>query len=165
MKITSSAIGILEQLRILVLQLDDSDLQLPLEVFSGSSIGQHTRHILEFYICLLTQISEEVISYDKRERDTKLEQKKEYILSKIEGIMKDLATQTKDSTLTLHSELCKETHLTPSSLSREILYTIEHTVHHMAIIKIGILLNFPKISMKKNFGVAESTIRYIARNN
>jgi uncharacterized damage-inducible protein DinB len=165
MKITSSAIAILQQLRIVVLQLDDTDIQLRLEVFSGSSVGQHTRHILEFYICLLTQISKEVICYDNRERDTKLEQKKEYILSKIDQITKDLATQTKDVPLTLQSELCEETHLTQSSLSREILYTIEHTVHHMAIIKIGILLNFPKIALKKNFAVAESTIRYIAKNN
>jgi hypothetical protein len=162
MKINSSAITILNQLRTLLSQLEESDIQLPLDVFSGSSVGQHTRHILEFYICLLNQAGETEVSYDKRARDGQLEENKTYILKKIDVVISELAPLTKDFSLTLTTELGGETHLTPSSFSREILYAIEHAVHHMAIIKIGVLLNFPHIDFDKNFGVAESTIRYLA---
>ena len=47
-----------------------------------------------------------------------------------------------------------------TSFDRELLYAIEHTIHHMAIIKMGILLHYPNITIPKNFGVAESTIQY-----
>tara|TARA_B100000809_G_scaffold59383_1_gene55924 strand:- start:4517 stop:5011 length:495 start_codon:yes stop_codon:yes gene_type:complete len=164
MKIKYSAITILDHLRTLINELEQQELQLPLAVFSGSSIGQHTRHILEFYICLINQVDDLVVSYDKRARDTNLENNKEYILLKIDEIIHDLHPLATDFTIILSTELSGKNHLTPSSFSREILYTIEHAVHHMAIIKIGVLLNFPKISFDKNFGVAESTLRYIEEN-
>jgi len=47
-----------------------------------------------------------------------------------------------------------------TTFNRELLYAIEHTVHHMAIIKIGMLLNYPNVTVPENFGVAESTIQY-----
>ena len=164
MKVNSSAIAILYQLQTLINQLEENEIQLPLEVFSGSSIGQHTRHILEVYICLFDQVSSKLISYDKRARDPKLEQNKTYILSKIDTLIEELTPLTTDFSLTLSTELAGYKHLTPSSFSREILYAIEHAVHHLAIIKIGISLNFPKVSLDKNFGVAESTIRNTEKN-
>ncbi len=162
MKINRSAISILLQLKGLINQLDEQGIQLPLEAFSGSSVGQHTRHILEFYICLFAQISSKEICYDNRARDGELEQNKMYILAKIDAIITELTPLTHDFPLTLTTQLGGECHKTPSSFSREILYAIEHTVHHMAIIKIGITLNFPQVIFDKNFGVAESTTRYLA---
>lgn len=164
MKISSSAIAILYQLKKLVLQLEEDDIRLPLPIFSGSSVGQHTRHILEFYLCLFDQVVSQEISYDKRKRDQKLEKNKDYILTKIDTIVENLALPYSDSPLTLYTELNDNQHITPTSVSREILYTIEHAVHHMAILKIGVLLNFPHIPIDKNFGVAESTIRYTENN-
>ena len=43
---------------------------------------------------------------------------------------------------------------------RELTYNIEHAVHHMAIMKIGIREVAPYISLPADFGVADSTIRY-----
>ena len=43
---------------------------------------------------------------------------------------------------------------------RELIYNIEHAVHHMAIMKIGIHEVAPYISLPADFGVAASTIRY-----
>lgn len=160
MKISTPAIGILEQLKALVIQLKQEEIQLPLEVFSGASIGQHTRHILEFYICLLQQLNDKNICYDKRARDLSLEQDKTCIINQIDTIITQLATFNSDLSLSVTTELGGHQHLTPSSFSREILYAIEHTVHHMAIIKIGVLMNLPHVKLNEGFGIAESTIRY-----
>jgi hypothetical protein len=160
MKISSPAIGILEQLKALIIQLKEAEIQLPLEVLSGASIGQHTRHILEFYICLLQQVGKQNICYDKRARNLTLEQNKNNIIENINTIITELTSLKTDKSLTVSTELCNEQHVTPSSFSREILYVIEHSVHHMAIIKIGVLMNLPHAKLNNNFGIAESTIRF-----
>jgi hypothetical protein len=43
---------------------------------------------------------------------------------------------------------------------RELAYNIEHAVHHMAIVKIGVREVAPYITLDKDFGVAASTIRH-----
>jgi hypothetical protein len=48
----------------------------------------------------------------------------------------------------------------PTSFNRELVYLIEHTIHHLAIIKIGLNEAFPTIEIPENFGVAYSTIRF-----
>lgn len=47
-----------------------------------------------------------------------------------------------------------------SNIGRELLYVTEHAVHHMAILKMGIVHSFCHIQFEENFGVAESTINY-----
>ena len=161
MKIASCANNTLFQLNELISQLSEEEITLPLEVFSGSSIGQHTRHILEFYICLLQQASSKSVCYDKRERNSKLENDKESIQYEIHCLITKLDNLTSDYNISVVTELGESQHATPSSLSREILYTIEHAVHLMAILKIGVILNFKNVVIPPSFGVAESTIRYI----
>jgi hypothetical protein len=43
---------------------------------------------------------------------------------------------------------------------RELTYNIEHAVHHMAIIKIGIREVANYVTLPADFGIAASTIRY-----
>jgi hypothetical protein len=43
---------------------------------------------------------------------------------------------------------------------RELTYNIEHAVHHMAIMKIGIREVAGQVVIPTSFGVATSTIRY-----
>ncbi|NBP71028.1 MAG: hypothetical protein EBU52_20110, partial [Cytophagia bacterium] len=47
-----------------------------------------------------------------------------------------------------------------SNFMRELVYNIEHAVHHMAIMKIGIKEVAPYIQLPFDFGVAASTIRH-----
>jgi len=43
---------------------------------------------------------------------------------------------------------------------RELTYNIEHAVHHMAIMKIGISEIAPYVTCPRDFGVAVSTTRH-----
>jgi hypothetical protein len=61
-------------------------------------------------------------------------------------------------------ELWIENHSAPgaiaSSLARELVYLIEHTIHHLAIIKIGLNQGYPHLVLPVNLGVAPSTLLY-----
>jgi hypothetical protein len=47
-----------------------------------------------------------------------------------------------------------------SNVQRELVYLIEHSIHHFALVRIGIQENFPEISLPFSFGIAYSTIKY-----
>ena len=46
-----------------------------------------------------------------------------------------------------------------SNYTRELLYNLEHCVHHQALIKVAIL-QWNHLQIDENFGVARSTIEY-----
>ncbi|WP_339837617.1 hypothetical protein [uncultured Flavobacterium sp.] len=46
-----------------------------------------------------------------------------------------------------------------TNYERELLYNLEHSIHHQALIKVAVLKN-PSIKICENFGVAKSTIEY-----
>lgn len=154
------SISILSQLKDVINQLEGPAYSETLDLFSGASIGQHTRHILEFYICLLQQKKQGDICYDKRQRNLALETDQDVTCATIDLIVDKLNIATEDAPVTLTCEMDGETIVTPSSISRELIYALEHAVHHMAIIKIGLILNCPDLKIPANFGVADSTVQY-----
>jgi hypothetical protein len=155
----------LEELNCVVRLMSDSQFSTPLRIFSESSIGMHARHIVEFYQCLLSQNAEnQVINYDKRQRDLQLQSNLEYFTFTINRIIEQLENLDKatlNTPLSITSDDEGE-NATPinSSLGRELQYNLEHTIHHAAFIKIGILSLLPDAYLPKTFGVAPSTIRY-----
>ncbi len=160
MQLVEPAKSILSQLSEVIFQLDEVEYARTLDVFSGASVGQHTRHILEFYECLLDNIESSEISYDERSRSLSLEENPEVVLDTIKELNSKLDNLNADKQIILVGILGNVRNEVPSSISRELLYVVEHAVHHMAIIKIGLLVNFPKVKIAENFGVAESTVRY-----
>ena len=46
-----------------------------------------------------------------------------------------------------------------SNYNRELLYNLEHCIHHQALIKVAIIQS-ATIEIDENFGVARSTIEY-----
>jgi uncharacterized damage-inducible protein DinB len=151
---------LLEQLKACLSQFKSQEYSTSLSIFSGSSIGQHTRHILEFYQCLLQQVDEGIINYDLRKRNLSIETDLEIVLEAITDLQQQLPLLTLDNKVILQGTLGGEMNTVASSVSRELLYVIEHSVHHMAILKMGIVNAFPHIKLSTNFGIAESTIKY-----
>ena len=47
----------------------------------------------------------------------------------------------------------------PSNYYRELAYNLEHTIHHMALIRVGIT-EVSGIQLSDDFGVASSTVKY-----
>jgi hypothetical protein len=140
--------------------VDEVSYAQKLEVLHYNSLGQHFRHILEFYLCLIEAKSCGIVNYDNRKRDLNIETDKSYAKMVAGTIQSQLETINLDTTIGLETCLGSDTAIITSNFSRELVYLSEHTIHHFALIKIGISTSFPAVKLCENFGVAESTIVY-----
>ena len=130
-------------------------------VLNGSTIGQHFRHILEFYICLIKGVAKGVVCYDERERNELIETKINYAVNIIDEIARFLYSIEKNKSIVLRSNYSSfpgDYEEIPSSLHRELAYALDHTIHHLALVRIG--LQVENIIVDDSFGVAPSTIRH-----
>lgn len=152
---------IINQLGSLLSSLKKEEYTKPLEIFNGSSIGQHFRHILEFYITLIEQKDGE-ICYDKRKRELVYEIDIASTLDKFKDIVSFVQNMDEHRSVSVYPETASSegSGVFDSTIGRELMFVFDHTVHHLAIIKIGIMLNFPEIALPENLGVAPSTIKY-----
>lgn len=164
MNISEACIRILDQLATLVQEIDGRDFTKPSKVLSQSTIGQHLRHTLEFFICFEQGFECGVVNYDKRAHDRLTETDKLVALNTIRRIrefVSALQGDTKPLRLEVGFDPDKEQYTSiETNASRELVYNIEHAVHHMAIMKIGIREVAPYISLPCDFGVAASTVRH-----
>lgn len=151
--------NILLQLQDALGLLSDEEYQLSLSIFSDASVSQHVRHILEFYICLI-DCKTNVLNFDNRKRDRRIEVSLEFTHHCIVELLFKLDCLEEDREIVLEASLNNFEHKVKTTIKRELLYVVEHAVHHMAIVKMGIMLNFPHLKLADNFGVAESTIAY-----
>ncbi len=160
--ITSISIKILNQLKTQIERLQPQQYSERLAVFNGSSIGGHARHIIEFYDCLLGSIETGIVNYDARQRDMQIEQNRDYAISIIKKmISKYQINNDLEKIISLEAKFGADTITNiVTSFQREEVYLIEHSIHHFALIRIGIQTNFPDVSIEKDFGVAFSTLDF-----
>ena len=148
-------------------QISDSDYSRQLEVLSGSSIGQHTRHFIEFFQCVLARglqhkDGKTIIDYDKRKRDTCIECDTRHVIALLETLEREIsAVDLKQQVWLAHTDYSNgDINLIPSSIERELFYNVEHTIHHFALIKIGLQHLNTTMDLPAHFGVAPSTLAY-----
>jgi hypothetical protein len=158
------AATVLDDLRYYLSLIDPVNYQASMELLSGSTIGQHTRHIIEFFNCLIEQSRENetpVISYARRRRDFLIESAPEHALQNVNDICDRLdELDTSKNCLLDCAEHGQDNLLVHSTIGRELIYTIEHAIHHLAIVKIALKAATPSIILPEHFGVAPSTIRH-----
>lgn len=162
MNLKEACSNILSQLADLVDQIRESDFAKPAETLSYSTVGQHLRHTLEFFMCFEQGFDRGLINYDKRAHDKMIETDKFLALASI-GRISDFINHLTDKPLKLEVgyDIDHETFLTiDTTATRELVYNIEHAVHHMAIMKIGIKEIAEYVKLSPDFGIAASTIRY-----
>lgn len=147
----------LDELIGLLEQLSDAEYSFPCPELSGESIGEHTRHIIEMYQCLQKQYHSGVVNYDLRARNQQIQTDSLFAITQIEEVKASLNLANK--ALVLQQVIDGETIVIESNYTRELLYNLEHCIHHQALIKVG-LLRCQAIAIDANFGVARSTIAY-----
>jgi hypothetical protein len=163
MQLIHASDSILAQLASLVDQVKENDFVKPCPSLGESSIGQHLRHTLEFFLCLEQGCEQGIVNYDKRAHDKLIESDKFIALATIGRIRSFISSQKEDFILRLEVgyDLKNENSVSmQTNYFRELTYNIEHAVHHMAIMKIGIREVAPYITVPREFGIAASTIRY-----
>ena len=141
-------------------QLTDAEYSQPSNILFNASIGQHVRHIIELFLCLEKGYETGVVNYEKRKRDYKIETDKDFAAQLLKEIYHRL--DRPDVDLVMEAEDYEDAPgvvAIRSNYYREIAYNLEHTIHHMALIRVGIN-EVSSIKLPHEFGVAYSTIKF-----
>jgi hypothetical protein len=136
-------------------QLNDSQYSKPCKVLGNASIGEHTRHIIEMFQCLNLQFESGTVNYEKRERNIEIQSNVQVAIN----CLKTIQLQTSRENKSLDLICFFEKKIIKSNYERELLYNLEHCIHHQALIKVGVY-EFENIVLPENFGIAPSTVAY-----
>jgi hypothetical protein len=147
----------LNELNDLLSQLTNVEYTNPCFGLSNATIGEHTRHIIEMFQCLDNQYDCGIVNYDDRKRDAEIQTNTDFAKLTIDAVINHLDKPNKP--LHLQQIVDGEEVLIESNYNRELLYNLEHCIHHQALIKVAVLQN-ESIIIDANFGVARSTIEY-----
>lgn len=149
--------SVLNQLDSVILSLTAEEYTKKMEILSGASIGQHARHIIDMFICLENGYSAGMIDYDHRERNQNIENHPNVAQKALHKALSGLDYPEKPLQLKHHNPSGYQE--ISSTYSRELLYCLEHSIHHMALVKVG-LISLRKPTIPDNLGVAYSTQEY-----
>jgi uncharacterized damage-inducible protein DinB len=141
-------------------RLGDLDyLARPSTGVSGS-IGAHVRHCVDHVSALLDRTVEGEMTYDDRRRDTALERSRRLAATTLRSLavrVRDMAPRTSDLPITLWTMLDRRgtRARVRTSLGRELVFVLQHTIHHEAV--VAVLLAGRGRVLPGHFGVAPST--------
>jgi hypothetical protein len=160
MQLQQAVNSVFVQLSETIGKLTPSEYVQPCTMLVNNTIGQHVRHIIELFQCLENGYAGNSVNYEKRKRDKTIENDKLLALSLLQEIHRGLAKPDKE--LELHAsynELSSEPLTIRTNYFREIAYNLEHTIHHMALIRVGVT-EISTITLPADFGVASSTVKH-----
>lgn len=131
-----------------------------------ASIGQHYRHVLEHFQCLLRGLALGEVNYDARQRDPRIETQPAFAASATRDVLSSLSAWTPRTLdqpcLTVSSVAYQsaEPSRLDSNIARELAYCIGHAIHHYAIVRlICAQLGVP---VADEFGYAPSTLKHLS---
>ena len=163
-ELVHSVLETLARGEVLLAQLNDEDYTRKLRVAFNASIGGHYRHCLDHFRSLLDSATQGDLNYDHRERGTLIENDRFAALNATRELrdgfenldpvilVRPLAVTSKTSYATNGSQV------SPSTVGREIMYSVAHAVHHYAL--IGVMGGIMGLKMPPGFGVAPSTLKH-----
>lgn len=157
----------LKEIKSLLKGLSQEQYNSKLTILSDAFIGQHVRHILEFYQCLFSAIENKAVDYDERKRDLKLETDNQFAVAVIDEIINTLTTIESDFPINFMANYSISEEDKPQAIKstfyRELAFNLDHSIHHQALIKVGIKDLKLDHLIDDTFGYAPSTIRYLNR--
>ena len=160
MQIAQAIRNVFVQLHETLDKLTPEQYTAPSTSLFNATIGQHVRHIVELFQCLECGYETGLVNYEKRKRDKQIETDKELAIRLLHQISNHLIREDKKLQLEMsYDDVSHETVTVDSNYYREVIYNLEHTVHHMALIRVGVT-ELTTIALPEGFGVATSTIKH-----
>lgn len=124
-----------------------------------SSIGQHTRHIIELMQCAIDGRASGTVDYINRSRNLDLQCDRHLALDTIRSLQNKLVSEDRMLSMVIDKSIDVPSQIVSTTYYREIVYNTEHTIHHLALIKVALIeLNLDLVD--DNFGMAYATIQY-----
>lgn len=134
-----------------------------------ASIGQHYRHILEHFQCLIWGMRSGEINYDARQRNPRLESEVTYASIATCDVLRAIKNCSQETLArpckVVHSVSYGAAQLTSveSNLAREMAYCTGHAIHHYAIIRL--ICSELGIDVPAELGFAPSTLKHMSSLN
>lgn len=151
---------VLSELVTLLERMSDIDYAWRPRAEVSGSIGAHVRHCVDHVQVVLDRCADAVISFDERRRGTAIEHSRAIGLDALRRSVDRLHSERMppmDEPLLLdarldHAGACVRVE---SSVGRELIYVLQHTIHHNAV--IALLLASRSGDVPARFGYAPST--------
>ena len=160
MQLQQAVQNVFVQLAETIHQLDDVQYSHPCKTLNNATIGQHVRHTIELFQCLEQGYETGLVNYEKRKRDLVIETNRQVAEKLLHQLYTQLNKENKQLQLdSMYDDTSEELVSVDTNYYREIIYNLEHTIHHMALIRIGVK-EVSTVELPEDFGVASSTMRY-----
>jgi hypothetical protein len=165
-ELIQAVIETLRQGETLLTEINDEVYTHKVPVAFNASIGGHYRHCLDHFRTLLDAASAGDLNYDQRERGTTVETDRYAALNATRELCEGYAKLDPRWLSRPLAVTCKTSYSTsgsqasPSTISREIMYSVAHAVHHYAL--IGVMGGIMGLELPAGFGVAPSTLKHQA---
>jgi hypothetical protein len=165
-ELIESVIETLQQGETLLAGISDETYARKVPIAFNASIGGHYRHCLDHFRSLLDSAMDGDLNYDHRERDTLIEKDRYAALNATRALRESYEQLDPVFLLRPLGVTCKTSYATdgsqasPSTVGREIMYSVAHAVHHYAL--IGVMGGIMGLQMPPGFGVAPSTLKHQA---
>src|SRR5215471_13304343 len=163
-ELVQSVVEALAQGELLLTEVSDEDYTRKVALAFNASIGGHYRHCLDHFRSLLDSALEGHLNYDHRERGTLVEHDRFAALNATQELREGYERLDPELLLRTLSVTCRTSYATngsqasPSTVGREIMYSVAHAVHHYAL--IGVMCGVMGLKMPAGFGVAPSTLKH-----
>jgi hypothetical protein len=163
-ELIQAVVETLQQGEVLLAEISDENYTRSIPVAFNASIGGHYRHCLDHFRSLLDAAISGDLNYDLRERGTLVETDRFAALNATRSLREGYGNL---DPILLSRPLvvaCKTSYATsgsqnsPSTVGREIMYSVAHAVHHFAL--IGVMGGIMGLKMPAGFGVAPSTLKH-----
>jgi uncharacterized damage-inducible protein DinB len=146
------------------------------QYFAELGVGRHLRHIYDHFLAVQmgTSTSSEgalaLIDYNRRNRESLIEVNRHASRDLLQDILlwcqslpiDDAALKTRMMVISEIDCLQQASERFETTFARELLYLINHTIHHVAYVKL--LLKQVNVSLPESIGIAPSTASYERAN-
>ncbi len=152
----------LNQVRSLIVSVEDT-VGASADLYATTGIGMHVRHIADHFRAFQAGVISGTVDYDVRRRESVLERRSDLGLLEIQGLITWLQTAAFDEVpITVVSEISclqTETEQFQSNTNRELLYLVNHTIHHAAY--AALLARQHGVTHAPGIGHAPATASYL----
>ena len=155
-------IPLIEQLKSLgnlLILLNDLQYRQNNRYLTNASIGGHTRHIIELLKCATDGYQSGTVDYFNRSRNLSLESERFAAMQELDSMQSLVIKRDRNLKLIIEYPAAGSPDFVNTTYFREIVYNTEHTIHHLALIRVA-LIEMKLDIVGEDFGVAYSTIKY-----